>query len=82
MLRVLDGEGADFPQVETILAVESVPRYRTLICELEEYPAEVECSHLEEQVESFLQEGAVQYMSCHHSLGVTGATLNTRNASS
>ena len=22
------------------------------------------------------------YMSCHHSLGVTGATLNTRNASS
>ena len=22
------------------------------------------------------------YMSCHHSLGATGATLNTRNASS
>ena len=25
---------------------------------------------------------ASQYMSCHHSLGATGATLNTRNASS
>ena len=44
----LDGAEADVPQVETILAVESVPRYRTLTCEVEEYPAEVECSHLEE----------------------------------
>ena len=24
----------------------------------------------------------MMYMSCHHSLGATGATLNTRNASS
>ena len=24
----------------------------------------------------------IEYMSCHHSLGATGATLNTRNASS
>ena len=48
----LDGAEEDVPQVETILAVESVPRYRTLTHELEEYLAEVECSHLEEQVES------------------------------
>ena len=45
---VLDGAEADVPQVETILAVESVPRYRTLARKLEEYPAEVECGHLEE----------------------------------
>ena len=45
---LLDGAEADVPQVETILAVESVPRYRTLTYELEEYPAEVECGHLEE----------------------------------
>ena len=44
----LDGAEGDVPQVETILAVESVPRYKTLTRELEEYPAEVECSHLEE----------------------------------
>ena len=42
------------PQVGTILAVESVPKYGTLACELEEYLAEVECSHLEEPVESLL----------------------------
>ena len=57
----LDGAEADVPQVETILAVESVPRYRTLTHELEEYSAEVECGHLEEQVESLLQEGAAWY---------------------
>ena len=45
---VLDGAETNVPQVETILAVESVPRYRTLACELEEYPAEDECGHLEE----------------------------------
>ena len=50
----LDGAEVNVPQVETILAVESVPRYRTLACELEEYPAEVECGDLEEQVESLL----------------------------
>ena len=57
----LDGPEANVPQVETILAVESVPRYRTLTHELEEYLAEVECGHLEEQAESLLQEGAVRY---------------------
>ena len=45
---VLDGAEADVPQVETILAMESVPRYRTLTHKLEEYLVEVECSHLEE----------------------------------
>ena len=50
----LDGAEVNVPQVETILAVESVPWYRTFACELEEYPAEVECSHLEEQAESLL----------------------------
>ena len=58
---VLDGAEADVPQVETILTVESVPRYRTLTHKLEEYPAEVECGHLEEQAESLLQEGAARY---------------------
>ena len=58
----LDGAEADVPQVETNLALESVPRYRTLTRELEEYLAEVECGHLEEQAESLLQEGAVWYM--------------------
>ena len=58
---VLDGAEANVPQVETILAVESVPGYRTLACELEEYPAEVECSHLKEQVESLLSEEVAQY---------------------
>ena len=57
----LDGAEANVPQVKTILAVESVPRYRTLTHELEEYLAEVECSHLEEQVESLLQEGVAWY---------------------
>ena len=33
----LDGAEADIPQIEVILAVESVPRYRTLTRELEEY---------------------------------------------
>ena len=45
---VLDGAEADVPQVESILAMESVPRYRTLTGELEEYLAEVECGHLKE----------------------------------
>ena len=55
------------PQVETTLAVESVPRYRTLTHELEEYLAEVECGHLEEQVESLLQEGSgMVYMAQIH----------------
>ena len=58
---VLDGAEADVPQVETILAVESVPRYRTLTHKLEEYLAEVECGHLEEQAESLLQEEAAWY---------------------
>ena len=44
----------DVPQVETILAVESVPRYGTLADELQEYPVEVECGHLKEQVGSLL----------------------------
>ena len=57
----LDGAEVDLLQVETILAVESVPRYRTLTCEVEEYLAEVECGHLEEQAESLLQEGVAQY---------------------
>ena len=49
-------------EVETILAVESVPGYRALACKLEEYPAEVECSHLKEQAESLLSEEVAQYM--------------------
>ena len=56
----LDGAEAEVPQVETILAVESVPRYRTLTRKLE-YLAEVECGHLEEQAESLLQEGVTRY---------------------
>ena len=39
---------SDVPKVETILAVESVPRYGTLAGELQEYPVEVECGHLKE----------------------------------
>ena len=58
---VLNGAEVDVPQVQTILAVKSIPRYRTLTCEVEEYPAEVECSHLKEQAESLLQEGVAQY---------------------
>ena len=45
---------ADVPQVETILAVESVPWYGTLAGKLQEYPVEVECGHLKEQVGSLL----------------------------
>ena len=44
----------DVPQVETILAVESVPQYGTLAGELQEYPVEVERGHLKEQVGSLL----------------------------
>ena len=44
---VLDGAEADVPQVETILAMENVPRNGPLAHELEEYPVEVECGHLE-----------------------------------
>ena len=47
---VLYGAEVDVPQVETILAVESVPQYGTLAGELQEYPVEVECGHLKEQV--------------------------------
>ena len=50
----LDGAEADAPQVETILAVESVPGYGTLASKLQEYPVDVECSHLKEQVGSLL----------------------------
>ena len=45
---------ADVPQVETVLAVESVSQYGTLAGELQEYLVEVECSHLKEQVEFLL----------------------------
>ena len=48
----LYGAEADVPQVETILAVESVPQYGTLAGELQEYPVEVEYSHLKEQAGS------------------------------
>ena len=51
----LYGAKADVPQVETILAEESVPQYGTLAGELQEYPVEVECSHLKEQVGNLLQ---------------------------
>ena len=50
----LDGAEADVPQVETILAVESVPQYGTLAGELQEYPVEFECGHLKEQARSLL----------------------------
>ena len=51
---MLDGAEADVPQVETILAVESVPWYGTLAGELQEYLVEVECSHLKEPTGSLL----------------------------
>ena len=51
---VLYGAEEDVPQVETVLAVESVPRYGTLAGELQEYPVEVECGHLKEQAGSLL----------------------------
>ena len=57
----LDGAEANVPQVETILAVESVTGYRALAYELEEYLAEVECGHLKEQVESLLSEDVAWY---------------------
>ena len=50
----LYGAEVDVPQVGTDLAVESVPQYGTLAGELQEYPAEVECSHLTEQVGTLL----------------------------
>ena len=71
----LDGAEADVPQVETILAVESVPRYKTLTCELEEYSAEVECGHLEEQAESLLQERVAQYMWLKCTKGILSINL-------
>ena len=71
----LDGAEVDVPQVETILAVESVPRYRTLTRKLEEYSAEVECGHLEEQVESLLQEGTVWYTRLKCTKGRPGINL-------
>ena len=51
----LYGTEADVPQIETILAVEGVPRDGTLAGELQEYPIEVECSHLKGQVGNLLQ---------------------------
>ena len=51
----LYGAEADVPLVETVLAEESVPRYGTLAGELQEYPVEVEHSHLKEQAGSLLQ---------------------------
>ena len=50
----LDGAEVNVPQVETILAVESVPGYGTLVGKLQEYLAEVECGRLKEQVGSLL----------------------------
>ena len=50
----LDEAEVDVPQVETILAMESVPRNGPLAHELEEYLAKVECGHLELPVESLL----------------------------
>ena len=51
---MLDGAEVNVPQVETVLAVESVPGYGTLAGKLQEYLAEVECGHLKEQVGSLL----------------------------
>ena len=59
---MLYGAEVDVPQVETILAEESVPRYGTLAGELQEYPVEVECSHLKEQAGNLLQAYAARYM--------------------
>ena len=39
----------------------------------------IENNKILEEEKTFFQ---ALYMSCHHSLGATGATLNTRNASS
>ena len=57
----LYGAEADVPQVETILAEESVPWYGPLAGELQEYPVEVECSHPKEQVGNLLQAYVVWY---------------------
>ena len=51
---MLYGADPDVPQVETVLAVEGLPRYGTLSGELQEYPVEVECGHLKEQAGSLL----------------------------
>ena len=58
---MLDGAEANVPQVETILAVESVPGYGTLAGKLHD-PAEGECGHLKEQVGSLLEVEAAWYM--------------------
>ena len=58
---MLCGAEADVPQVETILAEESVSQYGTLAGELQEYPIEVECGHLKEQVGNLLQAYVAQY---------------------
>ena len=50
----LHGAETNVPQVETILVMESVPGYGALAGKLQEYPAEVECGHLKEQVGSLL----------------------------
>ena len=52
---------SDAPKVETVLTVESVPRYGTLAGELQEYPVEIECGHLKEQAGSLLQVYTVWY---------------------
>ena len=52
---MLYGAEVDVSQVETVLAVEGVPQYGTLAGELQEYPVEVECGHLKEQVGNLLQ---------------------------
>ena len=58
----LYGAEADVPQVETVLALESIPQCGTLASKLQEYLVEVECGHLKEQVENLLQVYAAQYM--------------------
>ena len=58
---MLYGAEVDVPQVETVLAVESVPGCGTLAGKLQEYPVEVECGHLKEQVGNSLQAYAAWY---------------------
>ena len=59
---MLYGAEVYVPQVETVLAEESVLWYGTLAGELQEYLVEVECSHLKEQVGNLLQACVVRYM--------------------
>ena len=57
----LYGAEVDVPQVETVLAEESVPWCGTLAGKLQEYPVEVEFGHLEEQARNLLQ----AYVMCY-----------------